>query len=195
MARPEIKQDRREQILDAFEVCVTRYGIEGATLAKTAETAGLARPLIRHNVGNRDDLVEALVSRYLARSRAAQDELIAGLPRDGRPRVLINRLFDPHFSDTRRVQVASALIAAAADDPALAQKMRDWLDDFVARLEHVIADAYPDASPAQVAAVAAGIIGIYFNVEALNPLGDIRPLVSASKEAALLLIASLEANE
>ena len=45
---------RRQEYLDAFEKCVARYGIEGATLAKIAEIAGLARPLVRHNVGNRD---------------------------------------------------------------------------------------------------------------------------------------------
>ncbi|MEO1142890.1 MAG: TetR/AcrR family transcriptional regulator, partial [Pseudomonadota bacterium] len=63
MARPDIKESRREQIIDAFEFCVARYGVEGATLAKTAEQAGLARPLVRHNVGNRDDLVDALTKR------------------------------------------------------------------------------------------------------------------------------------
>ena len=55
MARPSVKEERREQILTAYEQCVARYGVEGATLDKVAEEAGLARPLIRHNIGNREE--------------------------------------------------------------------------------------------------------------------------------------------
>ena len=43
MARPIVKDQRRAEILDAFEACVARYGVEGATLAKTAEQAGLGQ--------------------------------------------------------------------------------------------------------------------------------------------------------
>ena len=80
MSRPEIKNVRREQILDAFETCVAKYGVEGATLAKTAEQAGLARPLVRHNVGNRDELVDALVERFLQKSRKYMEEFVQTLP-------------------------------------------------------------------------------------------------------------------
>ena len=44
MGRPSIKAERREQILDAYETCVARFGVGGASLEKIAETAGLARP-------------------------------------------------------------------------------------------------------------------------------------------------------
>lgn len=192
MARPDIKDERREQILNAFEACVARSGIEGATLAGIAEAAGVARPLIRHNVGNREDLVAALVERFMERSRRALDDLIAALPHENRLTTIIEQLFDPQFSDAQLVQVSNALIAASADDPALANKMRAWLRAFVSRIERVIAAEYPGAPSAHVAAVAAGITGVYFNVEALYPLGNIKALAAASKEAALLLAASLE---
>jgi len=192
VARPDIKDARREQILDAFEACVARYGVEGATLARAAEEAGLARALIRHNVGNRDDLMDALVRRYIENSREAMDAFMTALPPGNRLNTMIDWLFDPQFSNSRLVQVANALIAASSNDPALAERMQAWFGDFVGRIDAVIAADHPKAMPAQVAAVAAGITGIYFNVEALYPLGEIKALVAASKNAARLLASCLE---
>lgn len=192
MSRPNVKTERREQILDAFEVCVARYGIEGATLAKTAEQAGLARALIRHNIGNREELLEALVTRFLANSHDSMTELIDDLPRKNRLRSLVDWLFDPDYFDPQVVQVSNALIAASSEDPELARRMQAWRDDFLTQLQAVIAEEHPQAKPAQVAAVGAGLMGIYFNVEALNPLGEAETLTEASKDAVLLLLTSLE---
>jgi TetR/AcrR family transcriptional regulator, transcriptional repressor of aconitase len=195
MARPDLKDERREQILDAFEACVARYGIEGATLAKIAETADLARPLIRHNVGNREELIAALVERFLAGSQQAVDELVVMLPAEHRAECLIDCLFDPQYSNAQLVQVANALVTASADERALANKMRTWLNNFVDQVTAVLISDFPDAPPEKIAAAAAGITGIYFNVEALYPLGDIKALAAASKDAALTLAASLENNK
>ena len=192
LARPDIKNDRREQILDAFETCVARYGLEGATLAKVAEIAGLARPLIRHNVGNREDLLEALVDRFLSQSRASMEDLLAMLPMENRMRVLIDTLFDPYYANPRLVQVFNALSAGAPEDLELAQKLRDWLQEFVERLENEIARNYPGALEQRVKAVASGLTGIYFNVEALYPISISKEFVAASRDAALMLVGALE---
>ncbi|MBO6893852.1 MAG: TetR/AcrR family transcriptional regulator [Roseibium sp.] len=192
MARPEIKEDRREQILDAFETCVARYGLEGATLGKTAEIAGLARPLIRHNVGNREDLQQALVDRFLSQSRQSMENLIAFLPGQNRLKAMIDMLFDPRYANPKLVRVFNALSAAAPDDKELADRLQQWLQDFVLRLENVIRQDYPEVSDRRISAVAAGLSGIYFNVEALYPIGDLGAYGEASREAALILADALE---
>jgi len=206
MARPSRKAERREEILDAFERCVARFGVEGATLERTAEEAGLARALIRHNAGNRDQLLEAMTTRFLERTRQRTEEMAAALPAENRLAVLIDWLFDPAYaapdggrklqdSSTHLVLVSEALIAASLSDPELAAKMRDWSMHFTGMLEKVAAAAHPHAPQDLVAAAAAGITGIYFNVESLRPLGDIPDLAAASKRAALLLAAALEQSE
>lgn len=194
MARPEIKEDRREQILDAFEHCVARYGLEGATLGKTAEIAGLARPLIRHNVGNKEDLQEALVERFLARSRTAMEDLVSSLPDENRLETLLDVLFDPRGANPQLVLVFNALSAAAPGDPKLASQLQHWLDDFVKRLEDVLARSFPRAPAELPETVAAGLSGIYFNVEALYPIGVTPRFVASSKSAAKLLLTALEAQ-
>lgn len=195
MARPTLKLERRTQILDAFETCVARHGVEGATLARTADEAGLARPLVRHNIGNRDELLNALIDRYLKNSRDKMTALFEALPDDGAVDMLIEWLFDPQYSDAKLVRVASALITASNDNPDLAEKMRHWLDEFVSSLNDQLAKEFPHADPVKAAAVAAGVTGIYFNVESLYPLGDIQAVLASSKEAASILIRSLEAGD
>jgi AcrR family transcriptional regulator len=153
MARPTLKLERHTQILDAFEACVPRHGMEGVTLAKTTDEAGLARPLVCHNIGNRDDLLKALVDRYLQNSRDKMTTLLDALP------------------------------VAGAEDI------------MIARLNHQLAKEFAHADPAQVAAVATCLKGIYFNIEALYPLGDVQALLASSKQAAFTLIKSLETGD
>lgn len=194
MARPEVKDERRDQILDAFEVCVARYGVAGATLAKTAEIAGLARPLVRHNVGNREDLLAALIERILRRSRESMEEIQSSLPAEQAARTLIDWLFDPQYANSQNVQVFAALIAASADETDLAVSMRFWTADFVASIQSILSAEFLKAEKSRLDAVAAGITGIYFNVESLHPIGAMSALRSASKTAALLLVDALETS-
>ncbi|USG61102.1 TetR/AcrR family transcriptional regulator [Sneathiella marina] len=194
MARPTVKDERQKQILDAFATCVARYGVEGATLEKTAKQAGLARALIRHNVGNRIDLLDALLEQFLENSRHVTEDMVSALPEHNRTRTLCDWLFDPSSSDAQLVLVANALIAAASTNKTLARKMREWMHTFVAAINQVITEEYPEANVEKVSAVALGVTGIYFNVEALYPLGNVTVLAKDSKRAALLLLDTLEAN-
>ena len=194
MSRPEIKNVRREQILDAFEVCVARFGVEGATLAKTAEQAGIARPLVRHNVGNRDELMDALVERFLQNSRSRMDAFIDALPNKRRIETAIDWLFCYDHTDAEFIRLSYALIVSSADNPALADKMNIWLNEFISALTDLIASEYPEADPEQVIAVATGITGIYFNAESLSTIGSLDALIAASKRSALILLASLESG-
>ena len=173
MPRPNVQEERREQILRAFERCVARYGLEGARLELVAEEAGLARALIRHNVGNREDLVDALVERFLKKSSRTLDLMIDHLPKERRIEAFIDLWLDGEMSDEDEelMYISEALIDAADDDPALARKMRGWLKGFIRTIEVFLQQERPDADQRRVAAVAAGLTAIFFNVDSLSPLG------------------------
>ena len=192
MARPSRKKERQSQILDAYEHCIALYGLEGATLELIAEQAGLARALIRHNVGNREDLRDALVRRFVNRSSKYMSSLVERLPSVGRVEALVEWLFDPKYSDPSLVLVSSALINAGASDPKLARKMRKWSRDFVDNLARTLSEEFPQETEDAAQAVAAGLAGIYFNVESMTPLGPMQDLSDASKDAALRLISTLK---
>ena len=192
MPRPSIKQQRRSQILDAYEICLTRYGVEGTTLDQVAKEAGLARPLIRHNVGNRTELLAATVERFIERSNESTQHLLGALPKENPLEKLIDWLFDPSTSDPRIVLVSSALIAAGANDPALAQTMRKWTRDFVDEIVGVVWMSHPDADDDAVRAVAAGVASAHFTVESMTPLGPMSDIRDACKQAAARIASTLK---
>jgi len=70
MARPRIGDERRGEILTAFEACVVRKGLADTTLTHVAVEAGQPRSLVRYFIGNRADMVTALIDRLLERGEA-----------------------------------------------------------------------------------------------------------------------------
>ena len=192
MPRPSVKAERTEEILDAFERCVARYGVEGATLERIAEEAGLRRSLLRHYIGNRDELIEALTTRFIARSDAQGEKLYGALPETGRATALLDYLFDERYSNNHLALVACALIAAAPSHPPISARLHGWTQHFVDGIARELQRSYPAADAAACWEVAAGLSGIYFNVESLAPLGRIKTLRNASKKAAERLISTLD---
>ena len=75
MARPYVADQRREEILAAFEACVVRNGIDNTTLDDVAKEAGQPRSLVRYFVGNRAELVGLLIDRIVTRSEAQLTQL------------------------------------------------------------------------------------------------------------------------
>ena len=191
MPRPSLKIQRTEEILDAFERCVARYGVEGATLEKTAKEAGLQRSLLRHNVGNRDDLLNALMDRFLNRSKKDTESLKTAVLSNGNPNSLVNYLFDETYSDTQSVLVAEALTIAAPHYPNIAPRLKTWVEDFTNTIAKILKNTAPDAKPRDCREVAAGVVGIYFNVESLSPLSSMNVFRTNSKKAAMRLVNTL----
>ena len=192
MARPSVKDERTEAILAAFERCVARHGVEGATLQRVADEAGLARGLLRHHVGNREEMIAALAERFLRKNDALTAELLAELPAEGRIEALIDLLFAPEYaSEAGDLRVAEALIGAAATRPALRKLLRRWFDDFEATIAGELRGAYPEAAEEDLCAVTTGLVGIYFSVDSLTPLGPLPELFERSRRAALRLVGTL----
>ncbi|MDJ0779398.1 MAG: TetR/AcrR family transcriptional regulator [Gammaproteobacteria bacterium] len=192
MARPSIKQERRNQILDACEICLVRYGYAGTTLSRVAETAGLARPLIRHNLGNREDLLAATVERFISRSDEDMEDWLSELPRADTLVNLIDWLFDPETSDPHFIAVSGALGVAAMTDENLEQVLHRWNDRFVDRLATIVIDSNPGTEESGAITVAAGIAAIYLGSEPGTKSSSARPFRLQCKAAAIRLTETLE---
>lgn len=191
MPRPSIKKERTEEILNAFERCVARYGLEGATLERIAEESKLQRSLVRHYVGNRGELIQAVLERFLSNSAQQMGSLTSSLPAVGSDKVLIDYLFDEQWSSSNVALVGSALVSAAANMPELALPLKNWVDEFVESIALLLNHTYSERSANECRVVATGIAGIYFNVESLQHLGNISLLREYSKKSALILLSSL----
>ena len=196
MPRPSLKEQRTEEILDAFARCVARYGVEGSTLERIAEEAGVQRPILRHYIGNKDELIVALGARIERTFDAATDELFEMLPETGRVDWLVEALFHPESqTGAQDLAIAQALISASELYPDIADKLRAWVLKFDHLLAQELAVEYPAASGADIEAVSFGILSIYFNIDALNPLGLPTRFSDNAKRAARHLIATLEISQ
>lgn len=192
MARPSVKAERTEEILDAFERCVARFGVEGTSLDRIAEESGLKRSLLRYYIGNRDQLVEALTDRFIDKADTLTGVMIDTLPKDNPAQGIIESFFSSPGDDDSTILVADALIACSGSYPQVKEKLKNWYDRFVSRTCDVIQSNYPDVAYDRCWVVSVGIISIYFNADTMDPLGLSRRYREASIQAAQLLLRSLE---
>ncbi len=195
MPRPNLQAERREQIIDAYATCVGRYGVDGATLQQVADESGLARPLIHHNVGNRDDLLDALVARLGVQGNAEMESLLAYLPETQRCTALLELLFDPRWASSRGdMQLHLALQFAAHSRPALRRILTEWQDQFEAAVAAELGAEYPQAEADAITAVATGIVALYINADVMAALDPNSGLFTRSLNAAERLMETLTWN-
>lgn len=191
MARPNLKAQRREQIINAAMSCVAQHGVSGLTLDKVAKIAGVARPLIRHNVGNREQLVDAVTQHFIESSNEKMNQLTDHLPEGFPLTATIDYLFETNKSDIMLMLVAEALIAESTNDQKIAKVMHNWLIGFVKSLEVLAIQEFPEATKERCSIVATGITGIYFTVDSMTPIGGLSEFTGISKKAALMLLDQL----
>ena len=189
MGRPSVKEERAALILNAFEACVAKYGVEGATLQKIADEAGLARALLRHHIGNREELLNALVDRFMLRSNESLVALVEALPAQNRLAALIDILFDPQYASSNSdVLIAEALIAASQTRPELKERIVTWYQRFDDVISNEARHAVPEAEEEEINIFTTGVIGIYFNVDSFGLLGAMPKLRERSHLAAVSLL-------
>ena len=192
MGRPDLTEQRTSEILDAFERCVARLGLDGSSLDKVAEEAGVKRQLIRHYIGNRDDLVRAFAERLIEKYHAQLAWMIDALPATGRVDALFGYLFPSAAAySAESTLVLEAMIAAADRMPEFRDLLATYIEALTASIAGELRRAYPSASRADAAAVAYGIVGLCFNQESLAPLALPPRYLRASRECARRLAASL----
>ena len=193
MPRPSLKDQRTEEILDAFERCIHRVGLAGCSLEVIAEEAGMKRSILRHYIGNRDEILEALAARTIARYRSETAELLDHLPAKGRARALVTLLFhDVGNTNVQTLAVSEALTAASGQNAKIRILYSDWLDHFVSTLADILQESFPARDRNACWAVGYGIASLYFSHEAMTPLSLPKKFEKAALGNALALVASLE---
>ncbi len=122
MARPQMGDERREQILEAFEKCVIRKGVAKTTLSDVAKESDLPRSLVRYFVGNRADMVDLLINRMIER---AEDGL-AHLRPKSRPQTtqdFVDFLFENTFANDVSNNVVGELWYMSERDESIRKRL------------------------------------------------------------------------
>lgn len=193
MPRPSLKDHRSEQILDAYLSCVARFGLDGATQERIAKLAGVKRPLLRHYLGNRDEMVSALGEHVVRSFAASGDMLGAVLAEVESASELVELLYAEDVETDPRLMLAwQALTVAVDEHPEMRQPLLDSLQRFLDIIEAVLRRLAPEAPEALVRAVTMGIAAPYANFDAMAPLNPPETWRDDLKAAAQILAKSLE---
>lgn len=191
MPRPSLKETRTEELLDAFMRCVARFGIDGSTLERISEEAGVGRPLLRHYLGNRDQMVTALLNHVMENFAQQTRDLIDMLPETNRISKLLEILFSGANHEADNAAVYQALVAASDRHQDMPKKLMGFVTEFEKAITKELVREYPSADIKKCGVVASGITALYFNHDAALPLNPTKSWRKKQMAAAMLLLESL----
>jgi AcrR family transcriptional regulator len=125
----------RERLLEAAERLILRDGVARMTLAAVSRGAGVSKGGLLYHFPTKDALIGAMIERFIERFEGdieenLRDELGAG----SWVRAYARATFAP--SDRQQnLSVTAALVAAAANDPKLAEPLRERYEVWQRRVE------------------------------------------------------------
>ena len=195
MGRKSLATERREEILDAFERCVVKYGLEGSSLEQIADEAGMKRSIIRHYIGNRDELVDQLVERAVGNYRAQVMQTFAQVTEAEMVAKVLDELFTP--PPTYNVHdkiVVDVLMTAKERFPRAKQLLVAMFDELMASFAEDLARVYPKATVDACQRVSYAIFCLSMSNESFLWLGMTPAYNSAARQTAEQLLTLLEVS-
>ncbi|MEM7018572.1 MAG: TetR/AcrR family transcriptional regulator [Pseudomonadota bacterium] len=123
MGRKNLAEERIQQILDAFEHCIIEFGLGGATLQRAAKQAGVNIGIIHHYIGNREDLLRAMVSRFVERTQRDTESFLNTMPPHLRLENLLRDLFEEEYAQTDRI--INELFMASHYEPFIKELLQE----------------------------------------------------------------------
>jgi AcrR family transcriptional regulator len=183
---------RREQILDAVEVCIIEGGIDGVTFAQVARQAGVRTSIVPHYFGSKGALMAAMVDRVLDRVQALLDSSLDGV----QDRALLDRLLDVLFGGRLAVPAVVVVLDQLRASAYFNESTRERLVEMYRHFEALAADAlgeiFPDAEPAQRRAVSYALLCLGDANNSFRALGFPGRYDEQARAAAEGLLAALE---
>lgn len=165
-----MSHQRVPQILDATSRVLARWGMDGLTLEKVADEAGLSRSLVRHFVGNRDDLIASYRQRLF--DRYSYDFLSAQV-QDGETHasdVVLEILFDgaSNYDDFAAID---AIIASSHTDPALRADILTIYRGLETAIANAVRHDHPEWESRQVESTAYQVLSLAYGHWTMYALG------------------------
>lgn len=175
--------ERRTQVLDAFIALVGEHGLEAVTLDQVAQEAGVQRPVIRHFVGNRAELIRQAVDR-IAEVYEAEIRTVIGPSPD------VGTLLDTLFGETWVEGVGGhdaafdALLLEAAREPGTAAAVRRAYAVLLDEVASALRRHAPGADESMVRDTAYAITCLAEHNATMIALGHPMRLSAAARRAA-----------
>jgi len=191
MGRKSLKAERVNEILDAFEHCLTKKGLQGTTLDNIAEEAGLARRMIRHYIGNREDLIDAAVERIIEKFTRSVFDTIEKIERNKRFNGALDYIFSEEFNELPATKLVAALLAVSLYDEQVRRAVKILYDSFHLGLDQELKTHIPNAPEAQRIQAAYSVMCLSFGGGWMRNIGFDPTLNIQNKHIAQTLIDQL----
>lgn len=191
MGRKDLTDERSAEILDAFGRSMIKHGLD-VSLEQVAQEAGMTRSIIRHYIGNREEVVNALVERV---TRSFVDEMRTAadtIPEDRLISESLDYLFDDYTPDDYEKLLIDVLMTAQDRYPQAKQMLLAMLEDFVDILAGIIQRAYPHATKTACQDVAYSIIAMALSNDSFIWLGMDKQRSLGARRLAEALIQTLD---
>ena len=191
MGRKDLTEQRHEDILDAFERCLIKYGLEESTLERVAQEAGKSRNIIRHYIGNREDLIAAFVDRILSRIKQVAIDILESTPKNKLVPKVLDFLFQERTTEDPP-DLGERMLAGMWHIREQSPKVQQALLNFYQEFEKVLTDGlvrlYPDVPAKKCQEVAYSIICLAETNWVLGSVGvDVSHTRMARRSAEYLL--------
>ena len=183
MARPRKDDERRAQIMSAFETCVVRQGLGATSLEMVAAEAGLPRGLVRYFVGNRDQMVEALFERIVGRFETQID---VTLRTRGEPQIeaMLDYFFSGDFEEPTVSRLIAELWYIAERDEGVRARLKTMYGTLLKLVERALECADIGADKSARGRLATLILSLALGVSSMNGFGFSRRNAGLARAAA-----------
>lgn len=159
MGRKNIAPQRREEILDAFEQCVMKYGLAASSTHRISEEAGMKQPMVAHYFGNKSALLEDLVKRIMNDYITRLKKKLGSTTGEVRIEKLLDFLFGPGLLGGKaKRKVLIQLLAAAPHDEKLRIQIQLMYQSFFEFAMLELQQTFPDIAAEKIKESAYGIL-------------------------------------
>lgn len=162
MGRKSLKEDRVEEILDAFDDCLVKYGLQGVTLERIAQKAGLARRMILHYIGRKDDVIAAAALRVAMSFKTDAHKFMTASDDKRRLEAGIDYLFSEDFYSLPNARLVAALLPASLYDPKIKTVVYKMYGLFLDELIIELKATYPHQTDDKLRECAYNIVCLSF---------------------------------
>lgn len=143
MGRRDLSDERRPQIVAAAKRAITKHGVDGATQEVIADEAGMSRALIRHYLGNRDAVLDAVWDETVGEYLLAVEETTAVTD----PPTEVERAVGRFLASSFVYEEDDAIILAFLHESRKNERIRSRTHATYARVEENLSRLLRAASP------------------------------------------------
>lgn len=149
MGRKSMEKIRTQQLLDAFIACIPENGVDGTSLEKIAEKAGVTRSVIRHYIGNRDELIAELIDHIIKNSLDLFERILFDPQLNIKER--INKvLFAPRDDWQTDKIILNELVNSKEQSPIIQKRIASLIETMIDRITTVLHNEKPQLNRDEV---------------------------------------------